>query len=82
MMNAARLSSSARLRRALTALEAMPELTTLELIRAANICAVNAVVAELRENGCEIECEQRTDTDGRRRWVYRLIRAPKGWKHG
>ena len=75
-MNAARLSSSPRLRRALAALrEARGEISTFELSRRAAICAVNSVVAELRANGCEIICRQRVE-DGERRFYYTLKRGP------
>ena len=78
-MHHARLQNSPRLRRALKALQrARGEMTTMELSRAADICAVNSTVAELRENGAEIICRQ-AFRDGRRRFFYRLIRSPKGY---
>lgn len=80
-MHAARLAASPRLLRALRALQAAGRpLTTRELMRRARICAVNAVVAELRENGADIHCEQRVLPDGTRRWFYTLIRTPEGWR--
>lgn len=80
-MNHASLKSSARLRRTLKALiEAKGWVSTATLIRRACICAVNSVIAELRENGCDISCEQRMDhATGKRRWVYRLNDYPKDW---
>ena len=79
-MHHAQLSRSPRLQRALRALrEAGGWITTRSLIRRARICAVNSVIAELRENGAEIACEQRVTKSGRRRWSYRLVRAPEGW---
>lgn len=80
-MNHASLKRSARLRRALSALiAARGWVSTMTLIRRARICAVNSVIAELRENGCDISCEQRTDpATGKRRWVYRLNDYPKDW---
>ncbi len=82
-MHHARLQNSPRLRRALKALQQAQgtqggEMTTWELSRAADICAVNSTVAELRENGAEIACRQ-AFRDGRRRFFYRLIRSPKGY---
>lgn len=80
-----RPEDSARLRRALATLEAASEagdgwMTTRALIWAAGICAVNSVIAELRDNGCKIETRQATVSGEARRWEYRLIEAPKGWK--
>ena len=59
-MHHARLQNSPRLRRALKALQGARgrEMSTWELSRAADICAVNSTVAELRENGAEIACRQ------------------------
>lgn len=76
-MHHARLSSSPRLKRTLIALKrAGGEISTMELIREAQICAVNSVIAELRANGAEIICRQASE-DGRRTWFYTLIKAPK-----
>ena len=41
--------------------------TTRDLIRKANVCAVNSCIAELRANGIQIECERKKD-----RWFYAL----------
>lgn len=51
--------------------------TTRDIITATGICAVNSVIGELRENGCEISCKQRVDVDGKRHWHYRLEREPE-----
>lgn len=78
-MHHARLNTSPRLRRTLKVLqEAQSEMTTYELSRAADICAVNSVIAELRENGAEITCRQAVK-DGQRRFYYRLMKSPKGY---
>ena len=85
-MKSARLGSSPRLRRTLDLLERSRTddgggwLTTRQIVRRASICAVNSVIAELRENGCTIACHVMTDAAGRRRWRYRLESAPKGWR--
>lgn len=74
-MNHADLATSPRLQRALAVLRARRGrwTSTRTLLREANICAVNSVVAELRENGVRIECEQRTQKGlHRRRWFYRI----------
>lgn len=79
-MHHARLASSPRLIRALRVLMAARRpVGTRTLMRRAHICAVNAVIAELRENGAEIVCAQRVLPDGQRRWTYQLIKAPEGW---
>ncbi len=79
-MHHARLQHSPRLRRALRVLQrARGEMTTWELSRAAGICAVNSVIAELRENGAEITCRQEVK-DGQRRFYYRLMKNPKGYE--
>jgi len=76
-MRHARLATSPRLRRALVALqETGGEISTYELAQKAKICAVNSVVAELRENGAVITCRQDAK-DGTRRFYYTLAEAPK-----
>ena len=78
-MHHARLQTSPRLRRTLKVLQqAHGEMTTYELSRAANICAVNSVIAELRQNGAEITCRQAVK-NGQRRFYYRLTKSPKGY---
>lgn len=52
-------------------------ITTMQISKRAKILAVNSVMAELRENGCQISCEQRRDADGKPRWHYRLEKEPK-----
>lgn len=79
-MHHASLKTSPRLLRTLRALQAADaEISTYELSRAAEICAVNSVIAELRENGAEITCRQ-VVRDGQRRFYYRLMRSPKGYE--
>lgn len=75
-MNAARLSRSKRLRRVLAVLAEGRPVTTRTLMRRAHVCAVNAIVSELRANGAVIACWAET-TGGRRRWFYRLVAAPR-----
>lgn len=76
-MHHATLKSSPRLQRALRALQAANgEISTMELIKEAGICAVNSVIAELRANGAEINCRQEVK-DGQRRFYYTLLKAPK-----
>ena len=76
-MRHARLEKSDRLQRALKVLqEAKGRVSTRTLMRKANICAVNSVIAELRENGADILCEQ-TVKNGERRFFYTLIKSPE-----
>lgn len=77
-MNHAKIHSSPRLQRALKALRAARgEISTMELIARANICAVNSVIAELRANGCKITCRVVHMPTGERRFFYKLISEPK-----
>lgn len=69
-MHAARLDHSARLKRVLAVLADGREHTTYEIVHAAQVCAVNSIIAELRANGCRIRCARRAD-----RWYYRMERG-------
>lgn len=69
-MNAAPFTAP-RLQRCYAALREYGELSTLDLIRIANICAVNSVVAELRANGININCRR-----DKGRWLYSLTDPP------
>lgn len=76
-MHHGRLATSPRLQRALRALKkARGRISTRELIEAADICAVNSVIAELRANGADILCEQEAK-DGQRKFYYTLLKAPE-----
>lgn len=76
-MRHASLDTSDRLQRALKVLqEAQGRVSTRSLMRKANICAVNSVVAELRENGAVILCEQEVK-NGERRFYYTLLKSPE-----
>ena len=73
-INAGRLATCERLQRAHALLADGAEHSTLEILRAAGVCAVNSVVAELRANGAWIECRQAKDpATGRRVWYYLMI---------
>ena len=69
-MNAADSTSSKRLQRLLRALSDGKEHSTLNLSRRAHVMAVSASVAELRENGFDVECQRRGKA-----WYYRLTGA-------
>ena len=66
-MNAANLDKSDRLQRVLKLLKKGGEFTTLDIVMKAHVCAVNSVVAELRQHGYNINCQRRGD-----KWFYRL----------
>lgn len=67
-MRYARLENSARLQRTLKALESGGWKSTRDLIRKANICAVNSCISELRANGFDIS----TRCLGKGRYEYKL----------
>ena len=67
-MNYARLENSERLQRTLAALETGGWRSTRDMIRDANICAVNSCISELRANGFEIS----TRCLGKGRFEYKL----------
>jgi len=67
-MHAARLEASARLQRVLALLEDGQWHSTLDIVMAAQVCAVNSCVAELRANGFRVDCRR----VGRERFEYRL----------
>ena len=78
-MNAAQLSRSPRLQRVLAVLrEAGPAgLTTREIVQRASVMAVSACVAELRENGCFINCTHEGEgPDGSAIYRYVLLVGP------
>ena len=81
-MHAASLIRSDRLRRVHALLRDGREHSTREIMTGADVCAVNAVVAELRENGARIVCRQGCDFNtGGRIWFYRMER-PAPQEHG
>ena len=66
-MHAASIEKSERLGRVLDLLSQGGEFSTLDIIRQAHVCAVNSIVAELRQNGFDINCQRKGD-----KWFYRL----------
>ena len=73
-MHAARLDRSPRLQRVYDLLSDGREYSTRDIIRGAEVCAVNSCIAELRENGCYIERRQITDPTTRQ--PIHLYRMP------
>lgn len=72
-MHAARLASSARLQRVHALLVDGAEHSTLDIVREAEVCAVNAAVAELRAQGAVIDCRQTQSPGGSRIFLYRMV---------
>lgn len=70
-MHFADVSKSERLQRVLRSLKLRP-MTTMELVREANVCAVNSIISELRANGYRIDCECLA------RGVFRYTLIPEG----
>jgi len=66
-MNNAAIASSERLQRVMQVLADGQPHSTRDIIRAANVCAVNSVIAELREQGISIHCHRRGLA-----WYYQL----------
>ena len=66
-MKAASLERSDRLSRVHELLLQGGEFSTLDIIKQANVCAVNSIVSELRQNGYDISCERRGE-----KWFYRM----------
>jgi len=64
--HAARVSSSDRLKRVDELLADGREYSTLEIIQACEVCAVNSIIDELRDNGRVIQCRREGN-----RWLYR-----------
>ena len=67
-MNAASIDRSKRLQRVLGVLSDYAWHGTREIVRVADICACNSIIAELRANAFKIE----TRCTGRGRYEYRL----------
>lgn len=72
-MNAASMSSK-RLKRVLAALQGARELSTRQIVERAQVMAVSACVAELREHGHVILC-RRVMRKNAPVWLYSLVRA-------
>lgn len=71
------IATSKRLQRVIQALKDYPEgLTTREIMLLADVCAVSAVISELRAEGFNITCEYIGRTDkGASVFRYKLVTA-------
>ena len=72
-MNSARIATSPRLQRVHALLADGEPRSTMEIVARARVCAVNSIVAELRDQGARIECRQVTGRGGERIWMYRML---------
>jgi hypothetical protein len=68
-MHKARLAKSARLQRVLKLLVDGQEHSTMEIIQACQVCAVNSIMAEIRANGIPVTVRRHGG-----KWLYRLGR--------
>ncbi|MXW01588.1 MAG: hypothetical protein F4X59_17510 [Holophagales bacterium] len=75
-MRAAVLERSPRLQRVHDLLSDGAERSTMDIILNAKVCAVNSIVAELRENGAEIGC-RKDSSGGEPVWFYRMTKPAK-----
>jgi hypothetical protein len=66
-MKAASLEKSDRLNRVHDLLLQGGEFSTMDIIKQANVCAVNSIISELRENGIGVSCQRKGE-----RWFYKL----------
>ncbi len=70
-MHAANLDDSPRLKKVLNYLRYYGVRTTMEIATGCHVCAVNSIIAELRENGFTVNC---TAVKGQRGvYQYQLI---------
>ncbi len=74
-MHAAPLTSP-RLQRVLAVLKDGTPHTTRAIVRKASVCAVNAIVAELRTHGAEINCTKQM-VGQHWRFFYTMTKGPK-----
>lgn len=70
----ARVENSPRLQRALELLQDGQWHSTRDIVRAADVCAVNSIITELRCNGYDII----TRCTGRGRYEYQLVIDKQG----
>ena len=66
-MNSAMFESSTRLQKVYKVLADCLPHSTMDIIQKANVCAVNSIIAELRENGFSIKCHR-----DRNIWFYQM----------
>ncbi len=67
-MKSANLENSDRLQRVDQLLADGLEYSTLEIVYGAQVCAVNSIIAELRDNGRDIRCRREGNL-----WFYKRL---------
>ena len=67
-MHSARIRQSPRLQRVYKLLKSGASYTTRQIVRQAHVCAVSAIISELRDNNVMIDCQRKNN-----RWYYRLV---------
>lgn len=74
--HSAKLETSSRLQRVHALLADGREYSTLDIVRRCNVCAVNSIIAELRDNGCEIRCRRAPGgTRTEQVYLYRMAKS-------
>ena len=71
-MNSAKLEKSPRLKKVADLLADGREHSTMEIVMRARVCAVNSIVAELRDNGLDIQCRRTVSAERDPVWLYRM----------
>lgn len=72
-MNAAKVKKSDRLKSVLELLKQKKAFSTRDIIRATGVCAVSAIISELRQNGYRITCmRQYNQKQGKTIYYYKL----------
>lgn len=81
-MHSTNVAKSARLMRVVNCLRDGSQWSTRAIIKQAEVCAVNACIAELRDAGAvittTIKSERAADGTARRIWYYRMTQMPRG----
>lgn len=66
-MNYALIENSIRLQKVARVLKDKKWHSTMDIIKRAEVCAVNSIIAELRMNGFDIKCKRDAN-----KWLYQL----------
>lgn len=66
-MNYALLENSTRLQKVARVLKDKKWHSTMDIIKRAEVCAVNSIITELRFNGLDIKCKRESN-----KWLYQL----------
>jgi len=66
-MNYANIEKSLRLQKVITVLKDKNWHSTMDIIKRAEVCAVNSIITELRLNGFDIKCKRDAN-----KWLYQL----------